>query len=156
MKKNIGILFCVLVVISTVPTAFADSRTSRGISETEQLGITAGVALACQADKEQMKNYEMIASRIIVNPTPSERSEKEALTLYAQAKLKAYEEQKKSPEIACREVLNRFYNQSIFKSVVYRDGTVKLPSGKVIKPQRPIVRVKTKTPMKKPMILKKD
>lgn len=155
MKKNIGLLFCLTVfLIGQEVSADASTRTARGISETEQLGITAGVALACHADEEQLKNYEMIASRIIVNPVSTEKEEREVLRLYAQAKLKAYEEQIKFPEIACREVLNRFYNQPIFKSVVYRDGTIKLPDGKIIKPQRPVVNAKKTT--KKMMTSQKD
>ena len=38
----------------------------------------------------------------------------------------------------CVEVLERFEEQDIFDSVVYRDGTIKLPNGKVLKPKRPL------------------
>lgn len=151
MKKSILALFCGTVILLNAPIVLAESRTARGVSETDQLGITAGVALACQADAEQLKNYEMIASRILVNPTTSEKAEKEILTAYGRAKLKAYEAQKKTPELSCREVLTRFYNQPIFKSVVYRDGAIKLPDGKIIKPQRKIVKAGTNMPAKKPM-----
>ncbi|MBO7245060.1 MAG: hypothetical protein J6V53_07285 [Alphaproteobacteria bacterium] len=138
MKKNKLISFCVVISFLISTSVFANSRTMKGVSETEQLGISAGVALACKVDKEQLKNYEMIASRIISNPISSEKAEKEALRLYAQAKLKAYTEQKKQKLMNCAEVLARFEEQEIFNSVVYRDGTIKMPNGKVIKPKRPL------------------
>ena len=96
MKKNNLISLCVLLSVFISTASFATGRTLKGVSETEQLGISAGVALACKVDMEKLKNYEMIASRIIANPLKSEKAEKEALHIYAQAKLKAFAEQKKT------------------------------------------------------------
>lgn len=138
MKKNNLIFLCVLLSVFISTASFATGRTLKGVSETEQLGISAGVALACKVDMEKLKNYEMIASRIIANPLKSEKAEKEALHIYAQAKLKAFAEQKKQKLMNCVEVLERFEEQDIFDSVVYRDGTIKLPNGKVLKPKRPL------------------
>ncbi len=144
MKKNKLISLCVLISFFVSSPLYATSRTLKGVSETEQLGISAGVALACKVDMEQLKNYEMIASRIIVNPLKSENAEKEALRLYGQAKLKAYTEQKKQKLMNCPEVLKRFEEQDIFDSIVYRDGTVKLSNGTIIKPKRPLKGGKSK------------
>lgn len=138
MKKRVITFFCLLSMILIDFHAFADSRTTQGLSETEQLGISAGVALACKVDSEQLENYEMIASRIISNPLSSEAAEKKALRLYAEAKLKAFKEQKQKGIMNCVDVIERFENQEIFKSVVYRDGTLKMPNGKVVKPKRPL------------------
>ena len=147
MKKNSWISLCILTSFLYSGDVLANSRTMMGVSEIEQLGISAGVALACHVDQEQLKNYEMIASRIISNPLKTVEAEKEALRLYAQAKLKAYDEQKKHKLMNCNEVLTRFETQEIFKSVVYRDGTIKMPNGKVVKPERPLKA--KKTPKKK-------
>lgn len=144
MKKNNLISLCVLLGLLITTPSFATSRTMRGVSETEQLGISAGVALACKVDMEQLKNYEMIASRIIANPLKTDALEKEALRVYAQAKLKAYQEQKKQNLMNCSEVLDRFEEQEIFNSVIYKDGTIKMPNGKVIKPKRPLTKKKSK------------
>jgi hypothetical protein len=149
MKKNSLISLCILTTFLCSGEVLANSRTMQGVSETEQLGISAGVALACHADQEQLKNYEMIASRIISNPLKTVEAEKAALRLYAQAKLKAYTEQKKQKLMNCNEVLSRFESQEIFKSVIYRDGTIKMPNGKVIKPERPVKTKKTSKKKKK-------
>ncbi len=133
MKKSI-LLAILSIILST--SALADSRTAKNLSTAQQLGITAGIAQACNVDTEQLKNYELIASRIIVNPTINKAAETAILKEYAQSKLKAYKTQQKSPNLSCREVVGRFYNQDIFKSVVYPDGTVKLFDGTVIKPVR--------------------
>ncbi len=149
MKKKLIWLFYVGTLFLMAPIAQADSRTAKGVSVVEQLGITAGVALACKVDTEQLKNYEMIASRIIANPIKTEKEEKQALHKYAQAKLKAFTEQKQKSVMHCKDVLKRFEKQDIFKSVVYRDGTIKMPDGRVIKPARPIKTEKKKSRNKK-------
>lgn len=149
MKKNSLISLCILTTFLCSGDVLANSRTMQGVSETEQLGISAGVALACDVDEEQLKNYEMIASRIISNPLKTDAAEKAALRLYAQAKLKALTEQKKQKLMNCNEVLSRFESQEIFKSVIYRDGTIKMPNGKVIKPERPLKTKKTSKKKKK-------
>ena len=149
MKKNISLLFCIGLVVLTPTSLLANSRTAKGVSLTEQLGISAGVAFACQVDADQLENYEMIASRIIVNPIKTDKEEKEALKIYAKAKLKAFKEQKQKSLMPCGEVLKRFEKQEIFKSVIYRDGTIKMPNGKVVKPQRPVKSSKKKVKKKK-------
>ncbi len=110
--------------------------TDVGLTMPEQLGITAGIALACNVDADTLKNYELIASRLMANPAPDEAAERAALKTYAESKLNAFKSQKKKPKLSCGEVLARFEKQPLFESVVYRDGTVKLPDGKIVKPVR--------------------
>lgn len=139
MKKNVlklsALLFC--LIMQPIQSQ-AQSRTINGVTETEQLGIAAGVAMACRVDYDTLANYEMIASRIIANPLKTDTDERVAIKLYSEAKLKAYKEQKKSPKMHCSEILERFKSQEIFKTTVYRDGTLKFSNGKVLKPKRPI------------------
>lgn len=134
MKKALFLMFLFLPVICQ-----AQSRTANGLTDAEKLAILAGAAQACQADHDKLINYEVIVSRILVNPTTSEQEETAVLTAYARKKFQVFNEQKSAPEMDCAEVLRRFDNLEIFKSVVYQDGTVKLPDGKVIKPTRPVV-----------------
>ncbi len=134
MKKALFLMFLFLPVICQ-----AQSRTGNGLTDAEKLAIMAGAAQACQADHDKLINYEVIVSRILVNPTTSEQQETAVLTAYARKKFQVFNEQKAAPEMDCSEVLRRFDNLEIFKSVVYQDGTVKLPDGKVIKPKRPVV-----------------
>lgn len=138
MKKIIlsclcGTLLCTLPVL-----AEEGARTTKGLSDIDKLAITAGAAQACNADSDKLDTYEMIASRILVNPTRSEQEESAILTAYARKKLQTYQEQKSAPEINCSEVLARFYKLPLFRSTVYRNGTLKLPDGTVIKPVRPV------------------
>lgn len=153
MKKLSLLLATTLFFTSTV--CLAQSRTSKGLSEAEKLAITAGAAQACLADSDKLKNYEVIVSRILVNPTVTEKEETEILTTYAQKKLQVYKEQKNAPEMDCLEVLRRFDNLPIFKSVVYKDGTIQLPDGRKIKPKRPVKQVVTTQPGTKKETAKK-
>lgn len=135
MKKAAVLLLGVMLLQTT---AQAQSRTSNGLSDAERLAVPAGAAQACGADTNKLINYEVIVSRILANPTTTEQEETAVLTEYAQKKFEVYTDQQKSPEMDCPEVLRRFDNLPIFKSVVYRDGTIQLPDGKVIKPKRPV------------------
>lgn len=134
--KKAAVLLVGALVFQTA--AMAQSRTANGLSDAERLAISAGAAQACGADNNKLVNYEVIVSRILVNPTATEQEETAVLTEYAQKKFEVFNEQKKAPEMGCAEVVRRFENLPIFKSVVYRDGTIKLPDGKVIKPKRPV------------------
>ncbi len=132
MKNIFWAIF--FLMVGTLPAAA--QRTDAGLSIPEQLGITAGIAQACNVNPEMLKNYELIASRLIANPAPTAEIEYAELQTYAQAKLEALKGQKKTPQLSCSEVLARFENQPLFQSVVFKDGTVKLPDGKLIKPVR--------------------
>lgn len=143
-----------ILTMASFSVAFAQegARTASGLSDSDKLAITAGAAQACNADADKLDTYEMIASRILVNPTRSEKEENAVLTAYAQKKFQTYQEQKGAPEISCSEVLARFYKLPLFRSTVYRDGTLKLPDGKIIKPVRPLKpapKAKPKQPMTK-------
>lgn len=134
MKK---LLFLFGIGLASFGMAFETGRTSQGLSELQQLGITAGVAGACGVG-EKLKTFELIANRIIANPTATEEEEKKQLKEFAAYKLAAYNEQKRQPTLSCQEIIKRFNGLPIFKSVIYADGTIKLPDGRIIKPTRPL------------------
>lgn len=128
MKK-----FCLLGLICLMTTtAIAGSRTINGINDNEQLGMMAGLALACNAGGK-LDDYELIASRILANTAQTDAEEKKAVKEYARAKFKAYQEQKNMPQATCGEVLDTFNHLPIFKSIVYANGTVKMPDGRILK-----------------------
>jgi hypothetical protein len=110
-------------------------RTLTGTTETQQLGMAAGAALACGAGQE-LDDFELIASRIIANKAPSRQREIEELKIYAEEKLRTYNLQRQSPPTDCSTVLNSFKKMSIFSSTIYADGTVKLPDGSFLKPRK--------------------
>ena len=136
------IFFCALIMVSY--GVQAASRTTNGLTEAEQLGITGGTALACNAGG-QLDDFELIASRIIANQALTAEAEQEGYRQYATAKFNAYNEQKNNPQVGCGTVLESFRNLPIFKSVVYADGSVKMYDGSYLKPKRPVVQPSMQT-----------
>ena len=130
MKQLFYILLCLIFV-------FPKSALSLGTSsDAEELGLLAGLALACGSQKK-LDDYELIASRLIANAAATEQEEKNQIRVYMQAKWNAMQRQKNDPALTCSEVLERFDQLPLFNSIVYRDGSVKLPDGKWSKPLRP-------------------
>ena len=88
----------------------------------------AGLADAC-GSKDKLKNYELIAARLIANKSASEEEEMQAYRRYAEEKVLAKRKHQKSPKMTCGEILNRFQNMPLFKSIVYKDGSLKFYDG---------------------------
>ena len=133
MFKKMLILFCCFAAL----TAQAGNRTTEGLTEAEQLGITAGTALACNAGS-RLDDFELIASRLIANKAPTEEAEQADYRAYAEAKFNAYREQRSDPQETCGGVLDSFNNLPIFRSIVYADGSVKMYDGSYLRPKRPV------------------
>lgn len=129
MQKTI---LSALIVLCLSSSVWAGSRTLNGINENEQLGMMAGLALACNAGAK-LDDYELIASRLLANTAQTNAEQKQAERQYAEAKFKAYKQHKSSPQASCGEILESFSSLPIFRSVVYADGSVKTPDGKVLK-----------------------
>ena len=110
---------------------FARSTTLQNMTEAQQLGTWAGIALACNAGN-RLDDFELIASRIIGNQATSDEERTTAFKEYASEKLRTYKLQKSKPASSCTQVLEHFDKLPIFRSVVYPDGSVKLPDGKVL------------------------
>ena len=121
---------------------FAGDRTTNGLTEAQQLGITAGTALACNAGSK-LDDFELIASRIIANKALTEQEEQKGYREFAESKLRAYHEQRNNPQESCGGVMDSFNHLPIFRSVVYADGGLKMYDGTYLKPQRPIKKPKT-------------
>ena len=132
MKK---ILFCLFVLFT--PPVLADNRTTEGLTEAEQLGITAGTALACNAGGK-LDDFELIASRIIANKALTAEAEQQGYREYAESKFRAYNEQRNNPQETCGAVLDSFTHLPVFRSVVFADGGLKMYDGTYLKPLRPI------------------
>ena len=98
------------------------------LDEAAQLGTIAGLAEACGA-MEKVQTYELIAARLIANKSTSEDQEMDGYRRYAVEKLRAQNEHKKAPKLTCGEILNRFQKLPLFKSVVYKDGSLKFYDG---------------------------
>lgn len=121
----------------------ASERTTNGLTEAQQLGITAGTALACNAGS-RLDDFELIASRIIANKALTAEAEQKGYREFAESKLRAYNEQRNNPQESCGAVLDSFKHLPIFRSVVYADGGVKMYDGSYLKPLRPVKQNKSK------------
>ena len=96
--------------------------------EAAQLGTMAGLADAC-GSKDKLKNYELISARLIANKSNSEEEEMQSYRRYAEEKVRAKRKHQKSPQITCGEILKRFESMPLFKSIVYKDGSLKFYDG---------------------------
>lgn len=114
-----------LMVLWTFP---AFSAKLSLLDEAAQLGTMAGLAEAC-GEKKKLENFELISARLIANKSNSEEQEMEGYRRYAEERLRAAREHKKSPKMTCGEILNRFQKMPLFKSVVYKDGSLKFYDG---------------------------
>ena len=119
----IKILFAVL--LWTLPVL---GKSLAVTDEAAQLGTMAGLAEACGARRE-LEDYELIAARLIANKSPSVEAEKAGYRRYAEEKLRAMRAHKAAPKLTCGEILNRFHKMPLFRSVVYKDGSLKFYDG---------------------------
>ena len=93
--------------------------------------------MACGSDKK-LEDFELISSRLIANQSPTEEEELRQSRIYTQAKWDALQRETKEHTVNCKEVLDHFNKLPLFNSIVYADGSVKLPDGIWSKPLRPI------------------
>lgn len=151
MKKTSYFALCAAFLISVPAFAQLDT-TLNGYGDGEQLGMMAGLALACNAGAK-LDDYELIAGRILANQSQSAAEEKKSARTFAEAKFDAYQKQKQAPQASCGEILDSFNHLPLFKSVVYADGVVKLPDGTFLKPRKGAVieKAKPKAQVKAPV-----
>ncbi len=111
-------------------TAFATDY----LQDIKNLGYVSGEGLACGASR--YPSYEFIARAYMITSARSDKEQADGMYEYNSAKATAYLNKKRSGNYDCPEVNSRFNNQKIFQTVVYKNGTLKMPDGKVIKPRR--------------------
>lgn len=130
--KKVGIFFGVCFL------SFSVFGAKLSVSdEAALLGTMSGLADACGENNKKISDFELIAARLIAVKSMTDDEEIAGYQRYAQEKMIAMKKQKSSPKMACNEVLRRFENMSIFKSIVYSDGSLKLSDGTFLKAMRP-------------------
>ncbi len=107
------------------------------LEEAALLGTMGGLAEVCGENSKKLSDYELIAARLIANKADSEKEEVRGYRRYAEEKATAIRRQKNKPQMSCAEVVSRFEKMTIFKSVVYSDGSLKLSDGTFLKAKRP-------------------
>jgi len=103
------------------------------IESVQTLGYVSGEGLACGATKYPA--YETIARAYMVSSAKTDQEQAQGMLKYNQAKAKAYMSKRESGLYDCASINKRFSEQKILKSKLYKNGTIKLPDGKIIKPR---------------------
>ena len=127
MRKLVFILFFLSLCVKALY-----AQTLNGMTDAQQLGAMAGLALACNAGS-RLDDFQLISGYIIANENPTESKRKKAFKSFAAEKLRTYNLQKDNPQEDCAEILSKFYNMPIFNCTVYKNGDVKFPDGKILK-----------------------
>ncbi len=127
MKKLYFYTFLALLLTFRAYSAEPDLLT-----EAETLGEVAGEGLACQASKYD--TYELLARAYITTKAPNNELLVQALSAYTNSKVNAFISNANSSFADCPQNRTRFDNQAIFKTVIYGNGTLKTPDGKILKP----------------------
>jgi len=123
------------------------------LEEVRGLGYIAGEGLACDASKYD--TYEMIARAFLISRAKSDDEQAKGMEAYNEAKANAFVLKMKDGLSGCDYIAQNFDTQKIFKTVIYGDGTLKMPDGKIIKPRHAydVTLVYTKDPeMREKMI----
>ena len=105
------------------------------LEEMEGFGIIAGQGLACNASKYD--TFELLARAYLISKASSNAEQASGVREYNRAKVRTYVAKQMSGFDECSSIRRDFDNQLIFKSVLYGDGTIKTPDGKIITPRQP-------------------
>ncbi len=128
MKKRILLSLLCLFSIK------ANAAEQTYIEEVRSLGFVSGQGLACQASKYH--TFELLARAILITKAPNDSMQAEGMQAYNEAKADAFISKIKDNLYNCSSINASFDNQKIFKAVLYGDGTIKMPDGKIITPRK--------------------
>lgn len=150
MKKFLSLFLTVAVACLNAHAAPQPTY----LEEVEGLGYIAGEGLACEASKYD--TYEMIARTFLISKASSDDEQAKGMDAYNQAKATAFISKIKDGMSGCASIAANFDRQRIFKAVIYGDGTMKMPDGKVIKPRQAydVTLVYTKDPEMRDKMIK--
>ena len=127
---NFGLKLAVLLLL-LAPNTYAKNSY---IEDVRSFGYVAGEGLACGASRYPA--YELIARAFLVSSAKTDEEQAKGMYEYNSAKAEAYLSKKQDGLYECEYINQRFDKQKIFASKLYKNGTLKLPDGKVIKPRQ--------------------
>lgn len=125
------------IVIAMVLSLIANAASAQMpyMEEVKALGAIAGQGLACGASKYD--DFELLARAILLTKSPSDKLQTDAIYVYSEEKADVYMSKELDGFYDCANINRRFDNQEIFKAVLYGDGTIKMPDGKILTPRKP-------------------
>ena len=103
------------------------------IEEMQSLGAVSGQGLACEASKYD--TFELLARAILISKAKSDLQQSEGMQAFNEYKANAFVSKIKDGFAGCKAIAEAFDNQKIFKAVLYGDGSIKMPDGKIITPR---------------------
>jgi len=118
-------------VVFMTSSAFANNNY---LEDVKNFGYVAGEGLACGASR--YPSYELVARAFLVSSARSDSEQAKGMYEYNNAKATAYINKRSDGLLNCSEINSRFDNQKIFNAKLYKNGTLKMPDGKVIKPRQ--------------------
>jgi len=150
MKKFFLLFFALILALQNANAAPQPSY----LEEVQALGYLAGEGLACDASKYD--TYEMIARAYLISKARSDAEQKKGMDTFNEAKANAFVLKMKDGLDRCEAIADNFDHQKIFKTVIYGDGTLKMPDGKIIKPRHAydVTLVYTKDPEMRDKMIK--
>ncbi|HCU58540.1 MAG TPA: hypothetical protein DIC64_01000 [Alphaproteobacteria bacterium] len=129
MKKFLTYMF-----IGSLFSFGANAAEPTYIEEVQALGYLAGEGLACKASKYD--TFELIARAFLISKARSDDEQASGMEAFNEAKAESFISKIQENMSGCAQIANAFNNQKIFKTVIYGDGTLKMPDGKIIKPRQ--------------------
>ena len=122
------VLASLIVLVASLSPAQADY-----LEDVKNLGYISGEGVACNA--KRYPSYETVARAFLVSAAKSDEEQARGMYAYNAAKASAYMRISRSGYFNCDEINKRFDKQEIFNTKLYKNGTLKMPDGKVIKPR---------------------
>lgn len=124
------IIASLMLLVASFSPAEADY-----LEDVKNLGYISGEGVACNA--KRYPSYETVARAFLISSAKSDEEQAQGMYTYNEAKASAYMRISRSGYFNCDEINERFDKQEIFKTKLYKNGTLKMPDGKVIKPRVP-------------------
>lgn len=128
MKFKISLFIAMSMVICQAYAA------NNYLEDVRTLGYISGEGLACGATR--YPSYELVARAYMVSSARSDKEQADGMYAYNAAKARAYMNKRREGLLGCEEVNARFNKQKIFKAALYKDGRLRMPDGKWIKPRQ--------------------
>jgi len=119
--------------LSLLPAFGAVAAEPTYLEEVKSLGFVSGQGLACQASKYD--TFELLARAILISKAQSDDMQEQGMRAFNEGKAEAFISKIRDNMSDCAQINRSFDNQQIFKAVLYGDGTIKMPDGKLVKPR---------------------
>ena len=127
MKLIVSIIVFMLISANNVQADY--------LEDMKNFGYVAGGGIACDAPR--YKAYSLVTQAYLVSAARSDEEQEKGMIAYNEGKAHAYLLTKSRNLMDCGEIRERFERQKIFKTKLFKNGILKMPDGKVIRPRKP-------------------